>query len=78
MSGFPCRQPSTKTGAGGKSRELPSGAPPSTQALIVSISLVGSRASFAKLPKWGSANQGGILRDSTDSRIARAHGRAVL
>ena len=76
MSGLPNRQPSRKSGVGGRSRGLPSGAPPSTQDLMVSISLSESRASLAKLPKCGSANHGGILRISTASRMDLAHGRA--
>src|ERR1700693_5275390 len=76
-SGLMC-QPAANTGAAGKSLGSPSLAPVFTQASIVEISASDSRGSLMKSPTLGSACQGGILRCTTASRIARAQGRASL
>ena len=54
----------------------PATAPPSTHFTSVSISLCFSPRSLAKRPCFGSANHGGISRDSTFNLMAFAHGRA--
>src|SRR5690349_19019489 len=69
-------QPWTNCRGAGISFGSPIGAPPSTQATSVSISLRSSDGLFANLPNCGSANHGGILRLITASLIALAHGRA--
>ena len=74
-SGSPRAQPSVKAGRSGRSAGSPRGAPASTHCAIVSISCSVSRASSLKVPKFGSGNQGGILRVTTLSLMARAHGR---
>src|ERR1044071_7201773 len=63
-----------RTGAGA-SAALPSGAPASTQRLIVSISRRLSERSLEYGPNCGSANHGGMRRVATAIFIARAHGR---
>ena len=62
---------------GGRSSGLPRGAPASTQATTVSICSWLSERSYLKpwTPTLGSMNQGGMVRDATLSRIARAQGR---
>src|SRR2546428_3473556 len=60
----------------GLSRGSPSGAPPSTQSIMLRISRSLKRLSFANRAWSVSANHGGILRVSTCSLIALAHGRA--
>src|SRR5215475_418833 len=77
-SGFPMPHPSTNFGAGGKSFAAPSIAPPSTQVVIVSISVWVRRWSFWNWPCCGSACQGGIIRLATFSRMDLAHGRTSL
>src|SRR5689334_16611395 len=68
-------QPAVQCTAAGASAVDPSGAPAFTHVLIVAISPALSLASFANCPYRGSANQGGIFRNSTASRMAVAHGR---
>src|SRR5262249_4558207 len=68
--------PSANSGGFGKSPGFPSGAPPSTQAAIVSMSACCRLTSFEYLPTVGSAPHGGIWRATTFCLIARAHGRA--
>src|SRR5215472_8574875 len=75
MSGWGIVQPSTNCFGAGISLGSPSGEPPSTQLTSVSRSALGSVGLFANLPNCGSANHGGILRWSTASLIALAHGR---
>src|SRR5262249_40578116 len=75
---LPDAHPSTNFGAGGKSFAAPSIAPPSTQAVIVSISVWVRRRSFWNWPSCGSACQGGITRLATFSRMDLAHGRTSL
>src|SRR5687768_9520987 len=76
-SGLPMLQPSAaNVGTAGRSPSLPFGAPASTQARMVSISLSVSRGSFLKVPCDGSAPQGGMVRVATRLRIDFAHGRA--
>src|SRR5215203_638028 len=77
-SGLPISQVDSNFGADGKSFGLPSFAPPSTQAAMVSISACVSRASFSTCPKCGSACQGGISRVTTFSLMDFAHGRTSL
>ena len=70
-------QPSAANfGTAGRSLSLPFGAPASTQARMVSISLSVSRGSFLNVPCAGSAPQGGMVRVATRLRIDFAHGRA--
>jgi len=69
-------QPSANCGAFGRSARLPSGAPASTQAAMVSMSDCLRLTSLANLPIAGSAPHGGISRLTTFVLIARAHGRA--
>src|SRR5262245_40854652 len=71
-------QPSTNFGAGGRSRGSPSFAPPSTQAVIVSISDCVKLGSFENCSTCGSACHGGISRLRIFWRMLRAHGRASL
>ena len=61
----------------GRSAGLPRGAPASTQDTMVSICSSLSERSYLKpwTPTFGSMYQGGMVRDDTLSRIARAHGR---
>ena len=54
----------------------PWGAPASTQATSVSMSLWDNEASFENFPNCGSANHGGIFFCSTADLMAFAHGRA--
>src|SRR5437879_7295571 len=75
-SGFEIPQPSTKFGDAGMSLGSPCGAPAFTQATIVLISLSVSERSFAKCPKVGSANQGGIIFCRTTRFMLAAQGRA--
>src|SRR5215470_9451066 len=75
-SGLPIAQPSVNCGTFGKSALLPSGAPPSTQSLIVATSASLKLGSFENLPTAGSAPHGGISRATTFCLTARAHGRA--
>src|ERR1700691_835123 len=69
--------PSRHSMGGGMSFTSPSGAPASTHATKVLTSASLSLRSFAKCPKRGSANHGGIFFVSTASRIAFAHGRVL-
>ncbi len=78
MSGLPICQPVTNSGIFGSSLGLPSGAPPSTQATIVSICSFVRLRSLANLPCAGSASHGGIVRATTFSLIAFAQGRTSL
>src|ERR1700730_10011705 len=71
-------QPSTNTGAGGRSLGSPSLAPVRTQESMVAISASDRRGSLMKSPTLGSACQGGILRFTTASRIGRVQGRVSL
>ena len=71
----PSAQLSENAGGSGRSAGSPSGAPASTQAVMVSISSWFSRRSFSHAPYCGSANQGGISPDTTLSLMARAQGR---
>ena len=75
-SGLPMVQPSTNVGAVGRSLSSPFGAPASTHATMVAISLSESRGSFLKTPCAGSAPHGGMVRVETRCLIDRAHGRA--
>jgi hypothetical protein len=75
-SGSPIVQPSTKAGSFGRSLLSPLGAPPSTHARIVAISLSDKRGSFLKTPCSASAPHGGMVRVATRLRIDLAHGRA--
>jgi hypothetical protein len=49
--------------------------PPSTHAAIVATSSFDNRGSFANWPYFASAYHGGMVRESTAFRIARAQGR---
>src|SRR6516165_8730483 len=77
ISGWICHPSAGHLTAGGASLGLPSGAPPSAHFEIVSISLWFSARSLAKWPTFGSANHGGILRVTTASFMALAHGRTL-
>src|SRR5215475_15615505 len=77
-SGLPICQPSVYFGLGGKSFGSPSFAPSSTQAATVSISFCERRGLLENSPCAGSANQGGIARVTTFSRMALAQGRTSL
>ena len=57
---------------------MPSGAPPSTHAAIVSICLAVRLGSLSHLPMAGSAPHGGISRAVVRRLTARAHGPRVL
>ncbi|MNC92137.1 hypothetical protein D3C83_85100 [compost metagenome] len=74
-SGSPSRQPVGNSGLGGMAAGSPSGAPASTQARIVSISVLGRLMSFLKWPTSGLASQGGISPEATACLIDFAHGR---
>src|SRR5690348_8347588 len=75
-SGFPIRQPLAKTIGFGPLFGSPAGVPDSAQAASVAMSASLSLRSFANLPTFGSANQGGIFFVTTAWRIALAQGRA--
>ena len=75
-SGLPIVQPSANRGASGRSLSSPFGAPPSTHAVMVSISLCDRRGSFLNVPCAGSAPHGGIARETTRCLMDRAHGLA--
>jgi hypothetical protein len=77
MSGSPKVQPGVYFGNGGRSLSSPFGAPASTQATMASISFCESLRSLLNLSVevCGSANQGGISRSMTVSRMALLHGR---
>src|SRR5262249_26519586 len=78
-SGWPNFHPvSLNFGAAGKSDEVPSFAPPSTQPRIVAICCSDNLGSLRNSPWFGSAYQGGISRLTTFSRIDLAHGRTSL
>src|SRR5215510_7511110 len=77
-SGLPIDQPPVNCGAAGKSLASPSFAPPSIQAVMVSISCCFRRRSLAHSPTCGSACHGVISRLTTFSRIDFAHGRTSL
>src|SRR5581483_8329243 len=73
---LPAVQPSEKVGTGGRSASLPRGAPPSTQATIVSICCRDRLRSLRIFSECsGSAPQGGISREVTLVLITVAHGR---
>src|ERR1700736_3314555 len=76
MSGLGIVQPSTNCLGAGMSLASPKGAPASTQATSVLMSLWDNEASFENLPNCGSANHGGIFFSRTADRIAFAQGRA--
>src|SRR5262249_28318041 len=78
MSGCAMFQPSTNLTGIGASLALPSGAPASTQRAMVSTSALESERSLDHLPKWGSANHGGIFLSATASLMAEAQGRTCL
>ena len=79
QSGSPVCQMSRAANStgGGMSAGLPRGAPASTQSTMVSISASLSERSYLKpcTPMFLSMNQGGMVRVSTFSRMARAQGR---
>src|SRR5438045_2048997 len=76
MSGLGIVQPWTNGLGAGMSLGSPKGAPVSTQATSVLISLSDNEGAFENFPNWGSANHGGIFFSSTADLIAFAHGRA--
>jgi hypothetical protein len=75
-SGLPMVQPSAKCSGPGRSALLPSGAPASTHAAIVSICACDKLGSFLNVPIEGSAPHGGISRFDVRCLMARAHGLA--
>ncbi len=75
-SGSPIDQPSANCGTSGRSASFPRGAPPSTQAAIVSTSCCVKLVSFVYARTLVSAKKGGISRASTLLFTARAQGRA--
>src|SRR5499427_9504026 len=77
-SGLPICQPSVNAGNGGSCDGSPWRASASTHLTIVSICACVRLRSFLNAPCEGSANHGGIVRELTLSRIARAHGRTSL
>jgi hypothetical protein len=70
-SSLPISQPARNCGSGGRSFQLPSGAPLSTHAAMASISFCDSRASFVNCAELASACHGGISRfsETTPLRI---------
>jgi hypothetical protein len=75
-SGLGMFHPSTHCTGAGLSWASPSMAPVSAHTVSVSISDWLRLRSLAQCPYFGSANHGGILRESTAAFIALAHGRA--
>ena len=67
-------QPAAQCGAGGASFLSPAGALAFTQSAMVASCSELKDGSFAKWPQQGSANQGGILRFLTESKISCAQG----
>src|SRR5258708_8723748 len=78
ISGWTSQPPVGHCLSGGTSFASPSGAPPSAHATNLSISPCFKERSFVKWPYWGSADQGGILRDATADLMALAQGRTSL
>src|SRR5437660_10285455 len=71
-------QPLSAHGTGaGASFASPAAPPPSTHVTIVSIWASVSDGLFENSCTCGSANQGGICRDSTFILMLRAHGRVL-
>ena len=70
-----CHSLSENSGTGGIFAASPSGAPPSTQATMVSISSCVSPRELRIGTPPGAACHGGISRDTTLSLTARLHGR---
>src|SRR2546427_3527149 len=77
-SGLSCHPPSGHWTGGGVSFSSPAALPPSTHAVIVSISACFKDRSLLKCPYFGSANQGGIFLSATAALIAFAHGLISL
>src|ERR1019366_10643312 len=76
MSGWMAQASGQWMGAGA-SFASPSGAPESAHFAITSISDGFSERSLVKCPTAGSANQGGILRESVAAFMALAQGRTL-
>src|ERR1700683_3021648 len=77
-SGLTCHPFSGHATGAGSSFASPWRAPVAAHLDITSMSSCGSVRSFLKWPTPGSANHGGIFRETTAAFIALAHGRVDL